>query len=404
MSFLTEINCRTILEAIKNEKLRQKDELQNESGEYIRIPQVNLFWTDIFANCFLCYDVGKDEAGYKTNSLTQDDMLFFVNINGNKSEIEVYRRDSKLLPCLTNFNYEWEETVYLNLILHEFEYTLTCAICTQTGTKDLEILKRHSKRVYASPSKRDLASKGTEETLTYPNLYFIIDDFDEAFNEMIVNENEMICVELVANDGQYKKVLFLGSIKYESLKRVYDARASTSTKLVQKISLGAFADKRVEFVRMKGPAGKGYAEMAVSHHQDSTITSSASENFTSDTFQNLLKLPSVFKKRPSEIQTKADSEKNFHQDLSRYSIWDRTFGQAMTWLNKPVEDSKESFEIKDYNEQVASTAMEEKNEARASQSNPQSIPLNAYLTYVTLKLQIIMQDVLEARHKSLLTA
>lgn len=34
----------------------------------------------------------------------------------------------------------------------------------------------------------------------------------------------MVCVELVANDGQYKKVLFLGSIKYESLKRVYDAK------------------------------------------------------------------------------------------------------------------------------------------------------------------------------------
>lgn len=85
--------------------------------------------------------------------------------------------------------------------------------------------------------------------MTYPNLYFMVDDFDEvrksfkeivddlmrilfklgfnfiqAFNEIIVNENEMVCVELVANDGQYKKVLFLGSIKYESLKRVYDAK------------------------------------------------------------------------------------------------------------------------------------------------------------------------------------
>ena len=29
---------------------------------------------------------------------------------------------------------------------------------------------------------------------------------------------------------------------------------STSSKLMQKISLGSFSDKRVEFVRMKGPA------------------------------------------------------------------------------------------------------------------------------------------------------
>ena len=41
---------------------------------------------------------------------------------------------------------------------------------------------------------------------------------------MIVNENEMVCVELIANDGRFRKVLFLGSIKYESLKKVYDAR------------------------------------------------------------------------------------------------------------------------------------------------------------------------------------
>ena len=36
----------------------------------------------------------------------------------------------------------------------------------------------------------------------------------------------MVCVELVANDGRFRKVLFLGSIKYESLKKVYDARVN----------------------------------------------------------------------------------------------------------------------------------------------------------------------------------
>lgn len=30
-------------------------------------------------------------------------------------------------------------------------------------------------------------------------------------------------------------------------------KASTGSKLVQKVSLGSIADKRVEFVRMKGP-------------------------------------------------------------------------------------------------------------------------------------------------------
>jgi len=91
-------------------------------------------------------------------------------------------------------------------------------------------------------------------------------------------------------------------------------------------------------------------------------------------------------------------------------MWERTFGQAMTWLNKPDStNQKEMYEINKYNspdeqafrneEQEGSTAAAD--DVRASQS---SVPLNAYLTYVTLRLQIIMQDVLEARHKSLLTA
>jgi hypothetical protein len=144
----------------------------------------------------------------------------------------------------------------------------------------LKILKQRSKRVYASPSKRDLQSKGTEETITYPNIYFTIDDFDDAFAEMIVKENEMVCVELVARDDQLRKVLFLGSISYSSLKKVYDSRASTSSKIVDKMMFGKYSGggKRVEFVRMKGPNGKGYAEMAVSRF----ITKTDNNNTNAD--------------------------------------------------------------------------------------------------------------------------
>lgn len=48
---------------------------------------------------------------------------------------------------------------------------------------------------------------------------------------MIVNEGEMACVELIASDGKIKRVLFLGSIKYESLKKVYDTRVCLNTML-----------------------------------------------------------------------------------------------------------------------------------------------------------------------------
>ena len=42
--------------------------------------QVNTFWTDLFANCFLCTEEdNKDGARSVINTLTHDDMLFFVS-------------------------------------------------------------------------------------------------------------------------------------------------------------------------------------------------------------------------------------------------------------------------------------------------------------------------------------
>jgi len=46
---------------------------------------------------------------------------------------------------------------------------------------------------------------------------------------MPVKDGEMIVVELIASDRDhgFQAVLFLGSIRYDALKGVYDARVST---------------------------------------------------------------------------------------------------------------------------------------------------------------------------------
>lgn len=59
----------------------------------------------------------------------------------------VYRKDSKKLP-IGDPELDWEETVYLNLIIHQFEYILTLAICTRTSPKQLQILRRISQVCY----------------------------------------------------------------------------------------------------------------------------------------------------------------------------------------------------------------------------------------------------------------
>lgn len=55
----------------------------------------------------------------------------------------------------------------------------------------------------------------------------------------MVRDGEMVCVELVANDrdGSVQGVIFLGSIRYDALKRVYDARVSRRWTLKIKYSL-----------------------------------------------------------------------------------------------------------------------------------------------------------------------
>lgn len=134
----------------------------------------------------------------------------------------------------------------------------------------------------------------------------------QVFCDIMVRDGEMVCVELVANDrdGTVQGVIFLGSIRYDALKKVYDARVSSliiligsnrgfwsivqfglsihlfqqssiSMKLAQRMTFGLFSGAgphtRCEFVRMKGPQGKGHAEMAVTKPKGSGVETPTSE-------------------------------------------------------------------------------------------------------------------------------
>ena len=56
-----------------------------------------------------------------------------------ESEVEVFRRDSKKLP-IGDPDVDWEETIYLNLVVHLFNYKITLAICTRTSPTNLQVL------------------------------------------------------------------------------------------------------------------------------------------------------------------------------------------------------------------------------------------------------------------------
>jgi Uncharacterized conserved protein (DUF2045) len=57
-------------------------------------------------------------------------------------------------------------------------------------------------------------SKGDKEEITFPHICFMVDNFDEIFQEIVVRDGEMVCVELVASvDDVVESVIFLGSIR-----------------------------------------------------------------------------------------------------------------------------------------------------------------------------------------------
>ncbi|KAJ8679679.1 hypothetical protein QAD02_015466 [Eretmocerus hayati] len=271
-----------LLEEINFQRTKEMRQLLKDSDSGFVMLQGTTYWTDLFVRHFLFQ---------AEHTIDGDDLLFFVRKKHVKAssrflpkfetEVDVFRKDSKKLP-IGDPDIDWEETVYLNLVVHQFDYTLTLAICTRTSPKELQVLRRHSQKVYASPSRRRMDAKGDLEEMTYPHICFMVDNFDEVFCDILVRDGEMVCVELVASDreGAIQGVIFLGSIRYDALKKVYDARSSLSTKMAQRMTFGLFsgaASQRVEFVRMKGPQGKGHAEMAVTKPKGSGAETPTSE-------------------------------------------------------------------------------------------------------------------------------
>ncbi|XP_038213239.1 uncharacterized protein KIAA0930 homolog [Zerene cesonia] len=273
-----------LLEEINFQRTKEMRQLMKDDSGFV-VLQGTTYWTDLFVRHFLFQE---------EQSIDCDDLLFFVrkrHVKGSsrylpkyETDVEVFRKDSKKLP-IGDPEIDWEETVYLNLIVHQFDYTLTLAICTRTSPKELQVLKRHSQKVYASPSRRKMDTKGEGEEMTYPHICFMVDNFDEVFCDIVVRDGEMVCVELVARGRgcAAQAVIFLGSIRYDALTRVYDARQSSlSTKVAQRMSFGLLGARgagatRCEFVRMKGPGGKGHAEVAVSRPRGSGLHTPSSE-------------------------------------------------------------------------------------------------------------------------------
>ncbi|XP_077325486.1 uncharacterized protein KIAA0930 homolog isoform X1 [Lithobates pipiens] len=377
-----------------------------------------VFWTWMYSTYFM-----------EKLAPRQDDMLFYVRrklsyvgtdgIEGKKVtsrgvprrqvEVEVYRKDSKKLPGLGDPDIDWEESVYLNLILQKLDYLVTCAVCTRSDAGDIHIHKKKSQQVFASPSKHPMDSKGEESKISYPNIFYMIDNFEEVFSDLTVGEGEMVCVELVASDktNTFQGVIFQGSIRYEALKKVYDNRVSMAAKMAQKMSFGFYKYNNMEFVRMKGPQGKGHAEMAVSRVSTGDTSPYGTEEDSNP--------GSPLHERVTSFSTPPTPERNNRPSFFSPSLKRKVPRNRIAEMKKShsANDSEEFFRDSDDDGDINNvTNLRSRSLSGTGRSlvgswlklnrTDENFLLYAHLTYVTLPLQRILSDILEVRQKPIL--
>jgi len=437
---------QTPLEQLLDEvKFQRKKELRSFSQDPgFTIAHNTTYWTDLFVRHFLFQ---ADAA------IDSDDLLFFVRkrllvtagmiSQRYESEVEVFRRDSRKLP-IGDPDVDWEETIYLNLVVHLFEYKITLAICTRTSPSNLQVLRRSTQPVWASPSHRrmDTKAEGGEE-MTYPYVCFTVDNFDEAFSEIEVRDGEMVAVELVASDskGSIEAVLFLGCIQYDSVRRVYDARTSQTVgqRLSQTNLMSIFGStkERVEHVHVKGPNEKGHVELAISKPKGfgcDTPTSEPGFSLTDawDSEQNLTEDEwgasaegalgaSCVSVPPASVQgfqkghQRRLSDPSFSLDTWLRSGWRAKPGHRSTsesegldkWMNNTIEI--EAGDLRDHLDDGATNPLwtmrgyTQVYHGWKETRRAQSVPLKTHLTYLTLPWWAIIKDILDSKEMPLLT-
>lgn len=193
-------------------------------------------WNELFDEHFFRNDDG-------------DDMLFYVK--HGSTDLAVVRKTAATEP-MREVDVNWEESVYLNLFLQKFRYTLTMVVCVRAETYT-RVLHRTDHVVYCSPSRREMQGKGAAEVPTFPDLYFPVDTFDELFAAIAVPADALLRVELVAAAGPITASVFSGQVSHAALAAAFS-----------KVTTGAARTPAAqEFLPLTGPNNVGRAQIAV---------------------------------------------------------------------------------------------------------------------------------------------
>jgi len=150
--------------------------------------------------------------------------------------------------------------------------------------------------VYAAPFKSCIEFKETTHECSYPNVYYVLNNYEDEELQLPIQENEYLCVELAVlipdntemiplYDENYeatkdtidsppfgcppnhtKVVLFQGSVSFKSLFDAYVLKGMYSLSLSEKITRNFMKTSpkiKTEYIMMRGPNGKGHCRVAI---------------------------------------------------------------------------------------------------------------------------------------------
>jgi len=285
---------------------RASYDVQSNQEEAQETDSLDPKWLALFQEFFL-----------ENSDSKHDDLLFFVRQMHSENEhldpVFVKRKTQPHVMPQLDDAVMWKETFFLNLIV-QLPCKLTVAVCTRTTLPDnsqktsMTCSHRHvSTRVYALPTKSRMDIKDTSMECSYPLIYYVVDDYEEMFEQLIVREDEYLCVELAvtipsnsnddeedsendSDDDYYgrsgtrhhrasrlsyrpmtngpfppqvpstdtKITLFQGAAPYSALLDIYKQKASN--KLSKRFKMGP-VNPPTEYIMMRGPNSKGHAQV-----------------------------------------------------------------------------------------------------------------------------------------------
>lgn len=265
-------------------------------GEYEDLGDFIAFWLTAFQNLFLIPRNKRDTCDIFESG---DDICYIVercaDANGLEAPLVSVKRfnDIKNIDSLCVYStpaIEWEETTYLNFLSHLCQFKLCCGILEKEvfdrrkpSAHRLVVKHQFSITTYAAPFRHRMDKKSSKNVPTYPNIYFLVDDFESVWDKVYLQSNQEFCVELVAEiDPKFLNLFpnkkqkgskqranqttaFLGASSYTVIEEVFRKRQMTNNGFLSMTNLfnKKVEEERKEFINMTGPNKVGKAQVAV---------------------------------------------------------------------------------------------------------------------------------------------